>query len=274
MDYRSLKSYNSAQSTMECITESSNGSQQMSNGNNDHGSQQSPNDNNDLISDTSNDWGFYEDEFDVTTKSKTANSEIRDAWLKLSYNMSSESNTNKPNDEKNENENNIKKDDEPYGPGIESILNVWINPNPELSIKSFVMEEEDAPLTSMDYMNMTCCVSGFRIVQLKSGECIAQYNCIFCYGSRTFSSWKSPSEFKSLASIVKYIHGKDDSMFPETMHIWKLIETYEKWYVCLRAPYLIEKSIALGSFIQSLFAESPTPGLLVCFIQQKNFSVD
>lgn len=260
MDNRSLKSNNSAQSTMECITQSSDGSQHT------------PNDINDLISDTSNDWGFYEDEFDATTKNKAANSEIRDAWLQLSYNMSSSSNPNKFNSEKVKSESKLKKD-EPYGPGIESILNVWINPNPELSIKSFVVEE-DSPFTSVDYMNMSSCVSGFRIVQLNTGECIAQYNCIFCYGSRTFSSWKSPNEFKALASVVKYVHSLDDSMFPETLHIWKLIETYEKWYLCLRAPYLIEKSIALGSFVQSFFAESPTPGLMICFIEHEGFTVD
>ena len=90
--------------------------------------------------------------------------------------------------------------------------------------------EEYESIAPVDSMNMTCCVAGFRIVQLRSGEITAQYNCIFCYGSRTFSCWKFPNEFKELASIIDYMHSIDSTMFLDTLRIWKLIETYEKWY--------------------------------------------
>ena len=215
---------------------------------------------------SSDGWGFFEDEYEASSKNKTTNYEIRDAWFKLSMSLAKSPSINSFT-------RGLRKLNSKYTSDVDAILNVWINPNPELSIKAFVVEE-DIKLSTIEHMNMSCCVSGFRIVQLKSGEIVAQYHCVFCYGSRTYSAWKFPSEFKELSSILTYMNSIDETMFADTLRIWKLIETYEKWYVCMRAPYLIEKSIALGSFIQSLFTESPTPGLMICFIQNENFSID
>lgn len=217
--------------------------------------------------------------------------------------------------------------------GEVNVLTTWINPSPEVSLKLAGSSTGVQHLS----MSMSCCVSGFRIVQLPDGDCCAQYCVVYCYGSVTHSCWKTFQEFNELAKVVDYIHrlsaerrrlylqqqqmlletssvdatiprsqydlsnnyqgslaknskrkanyvdravqdlsrsSSIDILFEKTIELWQHLRSHTKQTRCLRASYLIEKSIALGSFLQSLFSESPTPGLLLCFIQTKNFSAD
>jgi hypothetical protein len=195
-------------------------------------------------------WGWYEEENDVSSKLKLNNSALREAWFKVSSIIPSRSQQSKNSD------------------SSRTILNIWINPSPEVSIK---LSSGSGIRSLADSMSMSCCVSGFRIAQLSDGECCAEFLTIFCYGSRSYSTWKTLNEFKELAKVVCYIRSLDDKLFSQTIKAWEIVSKHMKWTRCLRAKYLIEMSITLGTFIQSLFSESPTPGLLLCFIQSSNF---
>ena len=59
----------------------------------------------------------------------------------------------------------------------------YFNPAPS---QCFKMSSEDITMA----MEMSCCISGFRIGQRKStGEIVAQFRFIYSYGSRSHVSW-------------------------------------------------------------------------------------
>jgi hypothetical protein len=120
---------------------------------------------------------------------------------------------------------------------------------------------------------MSCCVSGFRIIQLEDGECCAEFLAVFSYGSRTFSAWKTLHEFSELAHVVQHYNSLYNDLLSQTIKHWNVINKYIKWNRCLRVSYLMEMSIGLGAFIQSLFTESPTPALLIRFMESPNFMI-
>ena len=202
--------------------------------------------------DDANLYGWYDDD-EHTIKDKLDNSAVRDAWL----NVTSKRISNTTNNNKKTSNHNIE------------VLNLWVNPSPEVSMK--LSSGDDLRLLA-NSMSMSCCVSGFRIIQnIDNGDISAEFLTIFCYGSMSYQCWKSCAEFDELYKVVSHIHSLDRKMFGDTVDTWHQIQSYESWIRCLRVPYLIEKSIALGSFMQALFNESPTPGLLLYFVQNPNF---
>ena len=203
--------------------------------------------------DDANLYGWYDDD-EHTIKDKLDNSAVRDAWLNVTTKRIS---NNTINNNKKSTHHNIE------------VLNLWVNPSPEVSMK--LSSGDDLRLLA-NSMSMSCCVSGFRIIQnIDNGDISAEFLTIFCYGSMSYQCWKSCTEFEELFKVVSHIHSLDRKMFGDTVDTWHQIQSYESWIRCLRVPYLIEKSIALGSFMQALFNESPTPGLLLYFVQNPNF---
>lgn len=206
--------------------------------------------------DDANLYGWYDDD-EHTIKDKLDNSAVRDAWLNVTSKRIANTTTN--NNKKSANHN------------IE-VLNLWVNPSPEVSMK--LSSGDDLRLLA-NSMSMSCCVSGFRIIQnIDNGDVSAEFLTIFCYGSMSYQCWKSCTEFHELYNVVNHIHSLDRKMFGDTVDTYLQIQSYESWIRCLRVPYLIEKSIALGSFMQALFNESPTPGLLLYFVQNPHFRAD
>jgi hypothetical protein len=157
------------------------------------------------------------------------------------------------------------------------ILAQWINPNPECSVK---MTSGGNFQFASHSMSTSCCVSGFRIIQLDSGELTTEFLTIFCYGSRSYHSWKKFNEFKKLAGVIDYIHYQTvfdvgSLQFYATLDEWNRLMNNYKYHTCFpcfQVSYLIKVSIHLGRFMRSLFAECPTPGLILCFLQTKDFS--
>jgi hypothetical protein len=84
---------------------------------------------------------------------------------------------------------------------VNRILFKWSNLNPSLSIKLSSKEVD-----FMNSLNISVCIAGYRLVQLSSGEIKAEFHLLFCYGSVSYSSWKTFSEFNELAKIIKQIH--------------------------------------------------------------------
>ncbi|CAM6000694.1 unnamed protein product [Sphagnum balticum] len=195
-------------------------------------------------------WGWYDD--DAKLKAKLRCDAVREAWFQISADRSTSASEKHVNHKQ-----------------YATVLNIWINPSPEVSMK--LSSGDDLRLLD-NSMSMSCCVSGFRIAQMIDGECCAEFLTVFCYGSRSYSSWKSYEEFSELFQVVEYAN-RVNNIFPETVAHWRVVQSYSSWTKCLRVPHLIEKSIALGVFMQSLFSESPTPGLLLCFVQHSNFSI-
>lgn len=185
-------------------------------------------------------FGWFDNIPDAEEES-SANNDVREAWV----NLVSEISPRKSRRSKN-----------PV-----SILYSWNNPNPSVSMKM------SSAGKSRYGMNISSCVSGIRICQYQSGDIRAEFNLIFCYGSVSYCSWKSYSEFSNLAQIVEHMHEHVHPIFPDTMKCWKLVVAKKRWFRCLNVLYLIEKSILLGRFIENLLHESPSPGLLLCFVQ-------
>lgn len=236
-------------------------------------------------------WGWYGDEEDDEFARRKEGTAVRDAWSKAAKLSNPTNDTSAPTScnqrrkltssrdaymsggwsrasGSNHHHKNGSLDPKRYS----SVLASWINPTPEVSMK---LSSQDALNESVNLssMSMSCCISGFRIVQYTDGECGAEFLVIFCYGSRTFSSWKTGQEFCELADVVHHIHEEFAIVFPQTCETWELVRSHSRAMRCLRVPYLIEKCVALGSFLQCLFNESPTPGLLLCFVQNQNFRV-
>lgn len=164
------------------------------------------------------------------------------------------------------------------------VLFLWKNPNPSMSCRCSSSNLNLHGFSSSFDMRLSVAIGGYRTIQSPDGEINAEFQFIFCYGSRTFNCWKRFREFKKLHQIVKYAHKNyflhdgvelDEhrfemhgaSRFPKSMEAWDILKSRQKWTKCLSVVYLIEKSVFLGRFMQALLMESESPGLLVYFSQ-------
>jgi hypothetical protein len=116
-------------------------------------------------------------------------------------------------------------------------------------------------------MSISSCINGFRIRQHTSGEINAEFHFIFCYGSRSYSSWKQYSDFKYLADLIKSTAKFVQADFKNSIAAWKLLESRKRWFKSLSVKYLIEKSIYLGRFVEAVMLESPNPAIILCFLK-------
>lgn len=157
------------------------------------------------------------------------------------------------------------------------ILFTWINPNASISMKMSdsepILNQKINSSSSNFGISISSSVNGFRIRQHASGEINAEFNYIFCYGSRSYSSWKPYSDFKNLANILFKIQSETSyfvkSDFKESIKAWKFLEGKKKWFKSLSVKYLIEKSIYLGRFMEAFLLECPSPGLILCFLNSE-----
>jgi hypothetical protein len=147
-------------------------------------------------------------------------------------------------------------------------LHLWFHPTPS---QGLMQSSSHGAENSMD---LSCCVTGFRICQFKkTGEIKAQYNFVFCYGSKTYTSWRCYSEFTELASIVTYMNENvNRRCFQNSTKLWNYIESRRQLFRNLSVTYLMEKSMRLGTFMENVMFESPNPALLMYFAQSDNFS--
>ena len=103
---------------------------------------------------------------------------------------------------------------------------------------------------------------------------MAQFRFIYSYGSQSHTSWRSYSEFRELATILTYIHQNvNKKLFVRSLKIWAYIEHKKKMFRDLSIKYLIEKSMYLNKFMESVLFESPNPALLLYFAQTLRFEV-
>lgn len=149
------------------------------------------------------------------------------------------------------------------------VLFTWRNPNPSVSIK-YLSNDGNLPEVPSESMELSCYIDGFRIVQYTNGEIKAEFCIAFSYGSMSYLCWKSYTEFAEYYKTLHLIHHKIKPMFPNTLRDWDALQSRKKWYRCLSVPYLKEKSILIGRVVQSSLLESPTPGLLLEFLQHPN----
>jgi hypothetical protein len=156
-------------------------------------------------------------------------------------------------------------------PLVSTILFQWRNPNPSISIK-YLSNDGNLPDVPSESMELSCYVDGFRISQYSNGEIKAEFCLAFSYGSRSYLSWKSYSEFKEYYKTIHLIHHQIKPIFPNTIRDWETLQSRKKWFRCLSISYLKEKSIHLGRVVQSSLLECPTPGLLLEFVQYKKHS--
>ena len=149
-----------------------------------------------------------------------------------------------------------------------NVLYAFNNNNPS---QCFKLSSEDMQAA----MELSCFISGFRISQLLwSGEIAAQFRFIYSYGSQSHTSWRSYSEFRELATILTYIHQNvNKKLFVRSLKIWAYIEHKKKMFRDLSIKYLIEKSMYLNKFMESVLFESPNPALLLYFAQTLRFEV-
>ena len=148
------------------------------------------------------------------------------------------------------------------------VLYAFNNSNPS---QCFKLSSEDMQAA----MELSCFISGFRISQLLcTGEIGAQFRFIYSYGSQSHISWRSYSEFRELASILTYVHQHvNKKLFVRSLKIWAYIEHKKKLFRDLSIKYLIEKSMYLNKFMESVLFESPNPALLLYFAQTSRFEV-
>jgi hypothetical protein len=155
-----------------------------------------------------------------------------------------------------------------------AVLNTVRIVNPSISMKV-----ESCSRLSSSCMDISSCINGIRIVQLKSGSFRAEYQMLFCCGSMSYSKWKSFDEFRELAKFVKYIsenYSKPNRvMYEQSLKEWENVEKNARnWFGNMEISYLIEMSCRLGSFIQELLLESVNPRLLLLFIRNEDFIVE
>lgn len=130
-------------------------------------------------------------------------------------------------------------------------------------------------------MNISSCVNGLRLVQLKTGFIRAEFQLIVCCGSMSYTSWKYMDEFEELAKMVRYIHSRSSvshSNYEHSLKEWETVERnlrrgYWFWDNSLDITYLVEQSVRLGNFVQELLLESTNPRLLLLFIKNQDFIV-
>jgi hypothetical protein len=187
-------------------------------------------------------WGMF-----VTPNDEDRAAQVRNAWLTMtetpSYSYGTSTHTKKHS--------------------TSQVLFSWRNPSPSVSIKH-LSNNGNIPSESME---LSCYIDGFRIVQYSNGEIKAEFCLSFSYGSMSYLSWKSYTEFKEYCQTIHLIHHNIKPMFPNTLQDWEALRSRKKWYRCLSVPYLKEKSILIGRVVQSSLLESPTPGLLLEFLR-------
>lgn len=191
-------------------------------------------------------FGWFETTVDLE---ESSSEEVRNAWMKVVEHIAHVETT---------------KPELPV-----EVLYSWNNPHPSLSLK---LSSSDIVKVNGFGINISSCVSGFRICQYSSGEIRAEFHFIFCYGSRSYSSWKPYNEFKKLADIIKCLHNKVKPIFEHSLKEWQWLEEKKRWFRCLKVKYLIEKSIYLGRFMEALLLESPSPGLILAFVQHSKLN--
>jgi hypothetical protein len=141
------------------------------------------------------------------------------------------------------------------------VLFAWRDPSPSVSIKH--VSDDDGLSESIE---LSCSIDGFRIVQKTNGEIKAEFCIAFAYGSISYLSWKSYTEFAAYYQTIHLIHHQIKPLFPLTIRHWETLQSRKKWFRCLSVRYLIAKSILIGRVVQSSLLESPTPGLLLEFL--------
>jgi hypothetical protein len=146
----------------------------------------------------------------------------------------------------------------------------YVNPNPSFSTKLSNSSGSDmAAMTSS--MNISASVNAFRLCQNRlTGEIYAEFNFIFCYGSRSYNSWKTYNDFKDFWHVIENIHTSSGGRrFQTSMTEWRVLEEKKNWFRCLNVIYLFQKSTYLSKFMQAVLLESTNPGLMLCFAQSK-----
>jgi hypothetical protein len=189
-------------------------------------------------------WGMF-----VTPNEENLAAQVRSAWITLtetpSYSYGASAHTKKHS--------------------TSEVLHIWRNPSPSVSIKH-LSNDGSLPDVPSDSMELSCFIDGFRIVQYSNGEIKAEFCLYFSYGSLSYYSWKSYTEFAEYYQTIHLIHHNIKPMFSHTLRDWETLQSRKKWYRCLDVPYLKEKSILIGRVVQSSLLESPTPGLLLEFL--------
>jgi hypothetical protein len=196
-----------------------------------------------LMSQSSGMWGMFDTE-NYAQQSHI----IRNAWISLTENSSYELalSTRKKK--------------------LLNVLYQWRNPSPSISVRHVANSDDNSGTLPGDNLEMSCFIDGFRIVQYPA-EIKAEFCIVFCYGSRSYMIWKSYSQFHEYYKTIYDIHCRIKPIFSQTMVDWADVQARKKWFRCLSYRYLVEKSILLGRFMQSSLLESPTPGLLLEFVQ-------
>ena len=122
-------------------------------------------------------------------------------------------------------------------------------------------------------LKLSVFISGFRIVQrVSTGEIFAQFRFNYCYGSQAHVSWRSYSEFRELASVLHYAQTNvSDKLFVASLRVWAYIEHKKTTFRNLSITYLVEKSVYLNKFVESILYESATPALLLYFAHSSRF---
>lgn len=190
-------------------------------------------------------WGMFENDIDRSV-------EVRSVWLNMigtptySYGKSV-----------------YKKDHETI-----KVLFHWKNPSPSVSFKH-LSNDGNLPDVPSESMELSCYLDGFHIVQYSNGEIKAEYCLCFSYGSISYLSYKSYTQFAKYFETIRLIHLNIKPLFTKTLQEWETLQNRKKWYRCLAIPYLKEKCILIGRVVQLSLMESPTPGLLLDFLNSK-----
>lgn len=142
------------------------------------------------------------------------------------------------------------------------VLFEWNNPNPSEAVKSYQHDEASATT-----MAITSSIGGFRIID-HCGNIRVEFMLLFSYGSVTYMAWKYYSEFAALYEVINHIHKTVAPLFYEALAQWEFyIKSKKRWFRSFSVPYLIEKSVYMGKFIQAVLYETSSPGLLIDFVQ-------
>lgn len=158
----------------------------------------------------------------------------------------------------------------------DSIIVQWVNPNPSMSLTSSKSSTHcPSSLSGLggDEMQISGCISGFRIKRSELGMMHAEFHYMFCYGSETYNSWKRFGEFEKLHEIIRHFHDGGYCDFSKSIQQWNNIKEKQKPCRCLSVLYLIEKSVYLGKYVQDLLIESEAPGLLLMFARCERLEI-
>ena len=88
----------------------------------------------------------------------------------------------------------------------DAILFRWRNPNPSVSLKCGSSFDMTNMGSGSFELSISCCIAGYRTVQLRCGSVRAEFQFILSYGSRTFNCWKRFTEFKKLHEVKAHTY--------------------------------------------------------------------